>query len=348
MKTSAPSTETLRAPTGSNKSAKPRLGFLGVGWIGRHRMEAIARSGMAEVAAIADAAPDVAAKAAGTFPDAKVVKTLDELLDLEVDGVVIATPSAMHADQAVTALERGMAVFCQKPLGRNKAETCRVIDAARAADRLLGVDLSYRFIAQVMKVRELVRNGALGNIFAADLIFHNAYGPDKPWFYERRLSGGGCVIDLGIHLVDLALWFFDFPEVTHVTSRLFTQGKALNEHNSDAVEDFANARIDLANGATAQLACSWKLPAGCDAIISGSFYGTNGSASFRNVNGSFHHFTVEHCRGTRRETLHCPEEEWGGKASVDWARRLAAGEKFDPGIEHLFPVAATLDAIYHS
>jgi predicted dehydrogenase len=48
-------------------------------------------------------------------------------------------------------------------------------------------------------------------VFAVDLVFHNAYGPDKPWFYDPELSGGGCVMDLGVHLVDLALWSLDFP-----------------------------------------------------------------------------------------------------------------------------------------
>ncbi|HWF18315.1 MAG TPA: Gfo/Idh/MocA family oxidoreductase, partial [Verrucomicrobiae bacterium] len=190
-------------------------------------MEAVAQSDLAEIAAVADAAPEAAANAATQFPGAVAVKSVEEILELELDGVVIATPSALHAEQAILALERGMAVFCQKPLARNESETRRVIDAARAADRLLAVDLSYRFMSQVQKVRGLVCEGELGNVYAADLVFHNAYGPDKPWFYDRHLSGGGCVIDLGIHLVDLALWMLDFPRVTNVTSRLFSQGKPL-------------------------------------------------------------------------------------------------------------------------
>ncbi len=96
----------------------------------------------------------------------------------------------MHAEQAVSALESGVAVFCQKPLGRTAAEAQTVIAAARRHDLLLGVDLSYRFLNPVKKVRKLCREGELGNIYALDLQFHNAYGPDKPWFYDRRQSGG--------------------------------------------------------------------------------------------------------------------------------------------------------------
>jgi predicted dehydrogenase len=125
-------------------SAKPRVGFLGVGWIGRHRMEAMLATGGIEAVAIADPSPDNAAEAAKLAPRARIVGSLDDLLGQGLDAVVIATPSALHAAQSIRALEAGAAVFCQKPVGRSAAEVQAVVDAARAADRLLGVDLSYR------------------------------------------------------------------------------------------------------------------------------------------------------------------------------------------------------------
>ncbi len=228
---------------------RPRLGFLGVGWIGLNRLEAIARSGVAEIAAIADPSPDTAAKASASFPKAAVEGSLENLLDraLELDGLVIATPSALHAEQSIAALGRGIAVFCQKPLGRDARETDMVINAARKANRLLGVDLSYRFMSGVRRIRELIQYGELGEIFAVELVFHNAYGPGKDWFFDRRLSGGGCVIDLGIHLVDLALWSLDFPEVTQVTGRLYAGGMDWRAR-PDRVEDYASARFGLDTG----------------------------------------------------------------------------------------------------
>jgi predicted dehydrogenase len=224
-----------------------------------------------------------------------------------------------------------------------------VVEAARAADRLLGVDLSYRFTEGMRRIREVVCSGELGRIYAVDLVFHNAYGPDKPWFYDPKLSGGGCVIDLGIHLVDLALWALDFPRVTGVSSRLFAGGELLQEQ-ADRVEDYAVARLDLHSGTAVRLACSWKLHAGCDAAIEASFYGTQGGAALRNVNSSFYDFTVERFHGTAREILSAPHDkewEWGGRAAVDWARRLGAGEGFDPEVERVVDVAAALDRIYH-
>jgi predicted dehydrogenase len=309
-------------------------------------MERIAESGAAQVAAIADQSTTVAIEAAAHAAGARVAGSgLESLLDADLDGIVIATPSALHADQAVAALERGLAVFCQKPLARTAAETRRVIDAARAADRLLGVDLSYRHTVGAERIRDLVRAGELGSIYAADLVFHNAYGPDKPWFRDPALSGGGCVIDLGIHLVDLALWMLDFPPVVAATSRLYAGGKPLGDA-SRQVEDFAVARLDLETGAALQLSCSWNLPAGCDAVIGASFYGTAGGAQLRNVNGSFYDFVAERYRGTSRELIASPPDDWGGRAAVAWARQLAASPRYDPGVERLVDVAAALDRVY--
>jgi predicted dehydrogenase len=340
-----PAAQPAANPALQPSPARPRLGFLGVGWIGRHRMKAIVDTGMADVAAIADPSAEMTGEATKLAPSAARVDTLDDLLDLGVDGVVIATPSAMHAEQSIQALERGAAVFCQKPLGRTAAEVQAVVDAARAADRLLAVDLSYRFTDGMQRIRDLVRSGELGRVYAVDLVFHNAYGPDKPWFYDPELSGGGCVMDLGVHLVDLALWTLDFPGVTGVTGRLLAGGEPLGDRR-DRVEDYAVATVELDTGIAVRLACSWKLHAGCDAMISAAFYGTNGGAALRNVSGSFYDFTAERFRGTARETLATPPDAWGGRAAADWATRLAAGERFDPASERLVDGARVLDRIY--
>src|SRR5204863_634882 len=145
--------------------------------------------------------------------------------------------------------------------GRSAAEVQAIVAAARTADRLLGVDLSYRHVEGLLKIRELLRTQTLGEVFAVDLVFHNAYGPQKPWFYDRSLSGGGCVIDLGIHLVDLALWTLASPPITHVSSTLFAKGRPLTDGE---VEDYAIATLRLNCDVAVRIACSWNLPAGCD------------------------------------------------------------------------------------
>jgi predicted dehydrogenase len=296
-----------------------RLGFLGAGWIGRDRLEAIGASGLADIAGIADPA----------LPDA--LDSLDELLELELDGLVIATPSALHAEQAVAALDLGLPVFVQKPVGRTADEVRAVVDAARRRDLLLGVDLAYREAEAFRAARAAVLDGRLGEVFAAELVFHNAYGPDKAWFRDPRLSGGGCVIDLGIHLVDLAVWTLDLrPQL--VQSRLA----------GAPVETWATAQLDHV-----RLACSWDLHAGEDAQIEAAFYGADGGVRVTNVNGSFFDFRCDLLCGTQRETLVEPPDAWPGRAAVRWVERLAAGEGFTAGEgEELVRVAQILDRIY--
>ncbi|MGK9050725.1 Gfo/Idh/MocA family protein [Neorhizobium petrolearium] len=327
-------------------AAKPaRLGFLGVGWIGRHRMNAILDDGLAQAVAIADPSPAMAEEARKLTPEARLAGNLDELLAEDLDGVVIATPSAQHAEQSIRALKAGFAVFCQKPLGRTAEEVTAVVEAAKAADRLLGVDLSYRRTEAMQRIRQIIRSGELGKIFAADLTFHNAYGPDKAWFYDKALSGGGCVMDLGVHLIDLALWTLDFPKVVDVTSHLMSAGNPVTP-GIDQVEDYGVATLTLDNGAVVRIACSWRLQAGCDAVIEAEFFGTEGGASMRNVNGSFYEFTAERFRGTSRELLTEPPDAWGGRAATAWAARLARSATYDPACERLIDVAGVIDRIY--
>jgi predicted dehydrogenase len=323
---------------------KPRIGFLGVGWIGRSRMEAMLVTDAVEAAAIVEPSPEMRDGALALAPSAQVCASYDEMLGLGLDGVVIATPSALHAEQSIAALTAGAAVFCQKPLGRNEAEAREVVEAARTADRLLAVDLSYRFTAAVQQIAPLVRDGSLGDVQLVDLVFHNAYGPDKPWFYDKAQAGGGCVMDLGVHLVDLALWTLGWPTVVGVDASLYAGGRPLGDR--DEVEDLAVATLRLESGTTVRLACSWRLHAGQDAEIAARFYGTNGGAALLNRDGSFLDLDAERYAGTSRTVLAEAPDAWSGRAAADWAMRLAAGQRFDTQAERLVTVAGVLDAIY--
>lgn len=262
----------------------PKLAFTGVGWIGRNRMQAAAESGLADIVLISDPSTDCINEAK-KITNCRTVNSFDETInDPSVEAVVIATPSALHKEQSMQAFEAGKAVFCQKPLGRNAEEVQAVIDAAQKANKLLGADFSYRYTTAFQKIHSIIQSGELGKIFAVDLKFHNAYGPDKSWFYDLKLSGGGCVLDLGIHLIDLMLFALDFPQVEKIKSSLFAKGVSAKGKNT--VEDYANVWMELENDVNAQLSCSWNLQAGCEAVIEASFYGTNGGVALKNINGS--------------------------------------------------------------
>ncbi|MFL6736232.1 MAG: Gfo/Idh/MocA family protein [Sphingomonas sp.] len=320
-----------------------KLGFLGTGWIGRSRMEAMLATGRAEVAAIYDPDPRAVGGAKELVPGSMIASSIDELLACDPDGVVIATPSALHAEQCLRFFEAGVSVFCQKPLGRSAAEVKAVLDAASKADLLLGVDLSYRHTSGMRSILDCIRAGDLGRIFAADLTFHNAYGPQSKWFFDPELSGGGCLIDLGVHLVDLLLWLFGFPEVLDTRATLLRDGRV---PAPGEVETYATGEIRLANGVNARIACSWNLSAGRDAIIDARFYGTNGGAVLRNENGSFFDFSADLLRQQNSEPLTRPPDDWGGRAAAEWVKKLDEGERFEGTTTGLLETALVLDRLY--
>ncbi len=151
-------------------------------------MDALVKSQAVDVIAVADHSSEALQRAAETVPLARMHPGLEGLLAEELDGLVIATPTALHAAQAEAALRAGLAVFCQKPLARTADETLAVVTAARQANKLLGVDLSYRQLRAVHRIRELMLSGDIGEVHAAELVFHNAYGPDKAWYYRPEES----------------------------------------------------------------------------------------------------------------------------------------------------------------
>ena len=325
-------------------SKKPKIGFLGVGWIGKNRMEAIHNSNMADITAVCDSNPDAAAKVCGEI-HTRQVGSYEELLELDLDGIVIATPSAMHKEQAVQALQRGLAVFCQKPLAKTQRATKEIVETARKNDCLLMADFSYRNTAAMQKLQKVISKGELGDIFAVNLVFHNAYGPDKSWYYTPALSGGGCVMDLGVHLVDLLFWLNPAIEVQDVVSGLYSGGKLIKEVE-DQVEDYASSIILLSNGVTVNLTCSWNISAGCDAVIEASFYGTKGGVSFSNVAGSFYDFKAERYTGTDVEVLSFPPDHWSGRTAVNWMLQLSKGNHYNASAETYIKTAAVIDKIY--
>lgn len=202
--------------------------------------------------------------------------------------------------------------------------------------------MSYRHLQSLRRVRDLIAAGELGDVFAVDLVFHNAYGPDKSWCHRPALAGGGCVIDLGVHLVDALLWCLE-TSVATVHSQVLTGGRP---SGPGEVEDYASAQLSLANGTIAHLACSWRLHAGQPAFIELRFFGTRGGAAVCNVGGSFYEFRADRFHGPEREMLTGPPDDWQGRAIVQWTRELRSSPGFDPRITAQIAVAEALDAIY--
>lgn len=325
---------------------KPNVGFIGLGWIGLNRMKILSEQNLISIDRLCDVKEESLNAAVKSVEGAKSAETLAEILQNKPKGLVIATPSALHAEQTISALENGVAVFCQKPLARTVHETKQIVETARHKNVLLGVDFSYRYTEGMQKIYELIQRGSLGKIFAVNLKFHNAYGPDKNWFYDYKLSGGGCVMDLGIHLIDLVVWILNFPTITNISSNLYSQGQKITDYGS-VIEDYAHVKMETENGIDIDLSCSWNLQAGQDAIIEATFYGTQGGASFSNVDGSFYDFQAfRFFSKTQKEILASPPDNWSGGACREWARRLANNEGFNQDAYQLIMVASIMDRIY--
>lgn len=341
----------LLEPVRDATPRRVRLGFVGLGWIGRMRLDALAADPGIEVAALCDGDATRLQAAGQVYANARPSTDVGELLDADLDGVVIATPNGCHAEQAIAALERGHAVFCQKPLAVDAAQAARIVSAAERADRLLEVDYCYRHVAGMSDLRRRVHAGELGDLLGIELVFHNAFGPDKGWCYDRRLAGGGCVLDLGVHLLDLAVWLRGgagaaTPHALElVSAERYSRGRALPAA-SDAIEDLAFATWRDPEGATVRLACSWNAQLGCDALIGLRLFGSAGGAVWRNVAGSFYDFELQLAHGPRTQVLASGPDDWGARALRAWVDRLRAGARFDPAAHEYVAGARLVDAVY--
>jgi predicted dehydrogenase len=132
--------------------------------------------------------------------------------------------------------------------------------------------------------------------------------------------------------------------VQHVAARRWLDGRPAA---GGEAEDFCLATLELDGGTTARLACSWFSHEGRDCVIEVTFRGRDGALSMHDVGGSFYDFAAELRQGTTATAIAAPPDAWGGRAAVAWARRLAAGERFDAGAGKQFiAVAETLDMVY--
>ena len=268
-----------------------RLGFIGVGHLGQALLLAATALGSDfQPVAMADPLPAGLDAAALLAPDLQRYTSYEAMLDEAVlDAVVISTPTYLHLPQASAALERGLPTLLQKPVALNGAEADALLAVAAQHESRLLVDYSYRYTTSAAAIRAAIAGGALGRPLAVEARFHNIWGPGQGWFFRRSTAGGGALLDLGVHLLDLALWLLDFPPAALSAAHLTRNGRPLRAADDpDAVEDFAvltgtlgDAPLDCAVSWQAQLAHS---------EIRLTLYGSAGTLIWRNRAGSFFDF----------------------------------------------------------
>jgi predicted dehydrogenase len=320
-----------------------RVGFSGVGKSGRQVLDWALASGLSHVVALSDVDSNVA-EVTSVYTGVSVLDNFEQLLESGLDGVVIGSAVDRKTERVMKALASGIPVFCEHPLGRSAAETEAVVTVARRSDRLLAVDFPYRLTEGMLQIRDLIRSGEMGEVYAIEASFHKAHGPMGEDDCSREEIGGGCLSDLGCHLVDLALWSLDFPEVLSAHGSL---SDGVWGRMGERVENYASGFIRLRGETTLQLACSWGGHVGGEAELRLQFFAQRGAATFYNIGASLAEFKAERVHADQsREPLAVPPDSWRSRGFEDWLHSLNRSYRFDPEICHLMKVAGTVDRLY--
>jgi predicted dehydrogenase len=182
--------------------------------------------------------------------------------DLRLDAASVVLPNVYHAPVTVAAMRRGLHVLCEKPMAMNAGQARRMIAAAKKARRTLGINLSFRFTPQSRALKDIVDSGKLGRVYYAHTRWWRQRGLPAlgGWFGTKRLSGGGPVIDLGVHRMDLAMWLMGGPEPVAVSAAVYNpigSRLARRERKTFDVEDLGAAFVRFKGGATLTLEASW-------------------------------------------------------------------------------------------
>jgi predicted dehydrogenase len=259
------------------------LGFAGVGWLGESLLREVAGVAGVAAAAVQDSRVERAGEVAQQYGVPWFGADFDAFLSAPgVDAVVISTPNALHAPQALAAFAAGKHVLVQKPLALSGPDAETVVTTAERTGQLLFVDYSYRFLDTVHALRTAV-NAPVRSIAA---VFHNIYGPgaDKPWFFDPAVSGGGALTDLGVHLLDLAFWL--------VAPGTFSLDSAGLQLDGQPVESAAHLQVML-DDVPVQVDVSWNAPLPRTEIGLDISLASGSVVRWRNVDGSFFHFRAE-------------------------------------------------------
>jgi predicted dehydrogenase len=228
------------------------VAIIGAGRVGQIRAQVIRRSGRALLAAVADVDCARAEKVAEGTP-ADVTSDWATVVNRnDIDVIVVSTPTKFHSEVTIAALKAGKHVLCEKPLGRSVDEARRMFDAALASCRLLKTGFNYRHMAHVRKAKELLERGALGPLYFLRCRYGHGGRPgyEKEWCTDAELSGGGVLLEQGIHIFDLVRHLLGEP------SQLLAQTKRFY-WNFPAVEDNGFCMLQTTNGQTAQIHVSW-------------------------------------------------------------------------------------------
>ena len=271
-----------------------RVGVIGVGWAGQQHLAAYEALAGARVVAIAGLEEPVRAALAARYGVERHVDRWEDLLDLGgIDAVSVAVPTFLHAPIAIAALERGMHVLSEKPIARSGSEAESMVEAARAADRVLDIAFNHRQRGDIQKLKAVIDAGRLGQPYYAKAWWLRRAGIPTlgSWFTNAELAGGGPLVDIGVHVLDYSLFLLGNPAVTAVSASTYdVLGKAgfgsdtesnktgATDRTGFDVEDLATVFMRLEDGGTLLVEASWAAHRADSDEFGITLYGSEGGA----------------------------------------------------------------------
>ena len=272
-----------------------RVGVIGLGFAGATALKCYASLPNVQIVALAGQEEERLTQLGTTFAIPHLYKQYEELLARDdLDAVSIGVPNNLHAPVAIAALERGLHVLCEKPLARTGTEAAAIVQAAIKANRVLQVVFNHRERDDVHTLKRYINEGQLGEIYYAKAYWMRRQGIPGAgsWFVNKEIAGGGPLIDLGSHVLDMALYLLDEPSVVTASAstynKLGMQGIGIDPRAQKSganhkyeVEDLATAFLRLSTGATLLLESSWATHSSAQNDYGIVLYGTQGGAELR-------------------------------------------------------------------
>lgn len=275
-----------------------RVGVVGLGWAGETHVKAYQLQPNVKVTAWAGLEDDRREQLGALYNVPNLFAHWEELVASdEIDAVSIASPNFLHAPIAIAALERGKHVLCEKPLARTGPEAEQMVQASIKANRVLMTSFNRRHRGDMQVVKRSIDEGKLGRIYYAKAYWmrRNGIPGMGGWFTNSEMAGGGPLIDLGVHVLDMALYLMGEPEITTVSASTYAEfgprgfggrgdqktGVSPTAYN---VEDLATAFIRMRDGATLLLEASWATHSSASDDFGVILYGSEGGAAINVVN----------------------------------------------------------------
>jgi predicted dehydrogenase len=345
-----------------------RVGVVGCG-IGAWHVEAYAEEPRARVVGLAGLDTDRCLRLAKQHDIPHVVGDYQELLDkVEIDAVSIAVPNYLHLPVGMAAIKAGKHVLMEKPLARNLQEGELLVEAAKEARIVLGIVFNRRARSDMQVLRKHIDDGGLGRIYYAKAYWMRRAGIPGlgSWFTSKEQAGGGPLIDLGVHVLDMALWLMDNPKVVSVSAATYAelgpQGKGnyggsrftVVKDRPFEVEDLATAFLRTAGGETIQLETSWAVNGGMTDEFGVSLYGDKGGAELHvkdyAVVGTLRLFGEMGGAPTDSTPRLQPKKVHAGHAEVirRFVDSILTGAPMSPSGEEGLDRTRLIDAIYRS